>query len=516
MKLTSRLGIAVLATTLPVAPGNVAPSPTEARVALVIGNAAYPEFPLVNPVHDAQAMGRTLKAAGFEVFERLDATKESMAAGLAEAVSRMSGRQATAVFYYAGHGIQIDWRNFLIPVNARPRNASEAQTMTLDLGQVIEAFRKAGTRRNILVLDACRNNPFRALTEAKGLAQMDAPPGTLLAYATAPGHVADDGVKGNGLYTGNLLEELGRDAKIEDVFKRVRLKVRQQSAGRQIPWESTSLEDDFFLRAPGAKPAATEVERDQRLEREHAEWEEALKLSTPEALIGYLTQHPSGPFSELAQFRLDQVQKVQVLPQVKPGSPTVLSSGINRFRVGDVLEYRETWNAPMHMDGRVVYEVQRAGDDQVEVKVSYLGRDGRVKTTKTQLWDQLGNLLSYNDGTRRSLPWVQVPADLSLGKHWVSEFWVLPEAGSTHQRMRISWNLKVTGREQMQHGGRDLLTFRVEGTSTSSLKSPGGTVYWVDPGTFIKLQESTWRENAAGLRVVDYHRELLAYRPAKP
>ncbi len=502
------VGASLLAQTAP------APGVLEARVALVIGNAAYPGAVLANPLNDAKAMTRFLQGAGFEVVERLDATRESMQAALATAAGRMTGRQAMAVFYYAGHGIQVDWRNYLIPVDASPSSAAEARATTLDLGTVVEAFRKAGSRRIILVLDACRDNPFRQATTGSGLAPMDAPAGTLLAYATAPGHVADDGSLGNGLYTGYLLEELARPGtRIEDILKRVRLGVRRDSSGRQIPWESTSLEDDFYF-LPGKGEPLTDSERDARLDQQVAQWGQVEKSNSPESLITFLASHPSGPFSELAQFRLDQMQKVTVQPQARPGSVPVLPSGTNRFRVGDILEYQETWKAPNRFRGRVVYEVLKASDDRVDLKVSFLRPDGQVKVVKQQSWDQLGNLLSDNTGARRSLPWVQVPADLSLGKRWISEFWLVPEEVSKLRRRRISWDLRVVGQESVEGPQGNVLAFRVEGVSKTSVHSPGGTTYWVDPATFIKVRETTWRKDASDHPTIDVHRELLSYRRA--
>jgi len=502
------VGVSLLAQTAP------APVPPEARVALVIGNAAYPGAALANPLNDAKAMARFLKGAGFEVVEKLDATRESMQAALATATASITGRQATAVFYFAGHGIQVDWRNYLIPVDARPASASEAQATTLDLGTVVEAFRKAGSRRIILVLDACRDNPFRQATTGSGLAPMDAPAGTLLAYATAPGHVADDGSRGNGLYTGHLLEELARPGtRIEDILKRVRLGVRRDSSGRQVPWESTSLEDDFYF-LPAKSTTLTDADRDARLDHQAAEWGHVEKTNNPGSLMDFLASHPSGPFSELAQFRLDQLQKVAIQPQARPGSVPVLPSGTNRFRVGDVLEYQETWKAPNRFRGRVMYEVLKASNERVDLQVSFLRPDGQVKVIKQQSWDQLGNLLSDNTGARRSLPWVQVPADLSLGKRWISEFWLVPEEGAKLRRMRISWDLRVVGQEQVEGPKEKVLAFKVEGSSKTSVHSPGGTTYWVDPTTFIKLRETTWRKDSQGQPTIFVHRELLSYRRA--
>ena len=229
-----------------------AQAPLDIRVALIIGNSAYAgNMALVNPANDAKAMADVLKRLGFNVIELRDGNKAQMTAAIAQVSNALKGKQGVGMLYYAGHGLQLDWRNYMVPVDANLKNAADVAGQTIDLSSVVDIFKAAGNRMNIVVLDACRDNPFGGSTSsAKGLAQLDAPPSTFLAYATAPGNVAEDGdaKSGNGLYTQFLLQELKRPtAKIEDVFKRVRLNVRKQSNGRQIPWESTSLEDDFFF-----------------------------------------------------------------------------------------------------------------------------------------------------------------------------------------------------------------------------------------------------------------------------
>jgi uncharacterized caspase-like protein len=194
-------------------------------------------------------MADTLRSLGFTVVQVIDGGQAQMAQAIAKVSETLKGKRAVGMLYYAGHGLQLDWRNYMVPVDARLRNPNDVVTQTVDVGTVIDAFKDAGNRMNILVLDACRDNPFGVRVSGKGLAQLDAPPGTLLAFATSPGNVAEDGeANGNGLYTQYLLQELRKPTeKIEDVFKRVRLQVRQKSEGRQIPWESTSLEDDFYF-----------------------------------------------------------------------------------------------------------------------------------------------------------------------------------------------------------------------------------------------------------------------------
>jgi len=220
------------------------------RMALVIGNAAYRDAPLANPVNDARAIAQALRESGFAVTMRENADQRAMVAALREFGDHLRGG-GTGLFYYAGHGMQIKGRNYLIPVGADIAREDEVAYAAVDAQAVLDKMEAAGNPTNIMILDACRNNPFaRASRGAQpGLAQMDAPVGTLVAYSTSPGKVASDGTGANGLYTQHLLDAIRQpDSKVEDVFKRVRTNVRRDSQGSQVPWEATSLEGDFYFR----------------------------------------------------------------------------------------------------------------------------------------------------------------------------------------------------------------------------------------------------------------------------
>jgi len=218
------------------------------KIALVIGNAKYPESPLKNPVNDARGIADELKALGFDVNLKLDAGRKDMIAAIQAFGADLVKKKGVGVFYYAGHGAQLAWKNYLIPVDAEIEKIEDMQAKTVELNSLLDALIKAQNPMNVIILDACRDNPFgsKVRSQQKGLSQFDAPPGSLLAYATSPGNTAADGDGANGLYTENLLRELKvPEARIEDVFKRVRLAVRRKTDGQQIPWESTSLEEDF-------------------------------------------------------------------------------------------------------------------------------------------------------------------------------------------------------------------------------------------------------------------------------
>lgn len=248
------------------------------RVALVIGNSAYRGVPeLRNPANDANAIAGRLKDMRFAVMPKLDTAKAAMEAAIGEFCESLAKSRGVGLFYFAGHGFQMGWRNYLVPVDAALSKGEDVAKNTVDLTTVLEGLRRAANPMNIVILDACRDNPFGGESRSgKGLSQVDAPVGTLLAYATSPGNTASDGDGANGLYTENLLREMrAPDAKIEDVFKRVRLNVRRASAGQQIPWESTSLEDDFYFTPPASLAKASQSETDRKYAEELAVWKAA-------------------------------------------------------------------------------------------------------------------------------------------------------------------------------------------------------------------------------------------------
>ena len=276
------------------------------RFALVIGNGAYKEGPLANPVNDAHAIALALKESGFTVISRENIDQRGMLAALREFGDKLRAG-GTGLFYYAGHGMQIKGRNYLIPVGASIDREDEVAYSAVDAQAVLDKMEAAGNVANIMILDACRNNPFTRSTRSgqAGLAQMDAPVGTLVAYATSPGAVASDGSGANGLYTQHLLTAIRQPgSKVEDVFKRVRANVRRDSQGKQVPWESTSLEGDFYFRGGPASAAPA----DPAQEAEAALWNAVKDSKLPLELRVYLSRYPIGKFASAALARLDQLQ----------------------------------------------------------------------------------------------------------------------------------------------------------------------------------------------------------------
>lgn len=223
------------------------------RTALIIGNANYAEKPLKNPVNDARSMAETLSELGFEVKLYLDATERQIKNAVRSYGNTLKERGGVGLFYYAGHGLQADGHNYLLPVDANIQKENDVEFESVNLGRLLGELEYAENALNIVILDACRDNPFEAKFRSNGnggLAPIySMPVGTFIAYATAPGAVAFDGTTEHGLFTQELLSAMKQpNTKLEDVFKQVRKSVRQKSGGRQIPWDNSSLEGDFYFR----------------------------------------------------------------------------------------------------------------------------------------------------------------------------------------------------------------------------------------------------------------------------
>jgi len=220
------------------------------KIALIIGNAAYPESQLTNPVNDANAISERLLRLGFESILRTDVTIKAMEEALALFASNLETRDV-ALFFFAGHGMQIDGKNYLTAIDTIFEREIDAKYSSLLLDKVIETLEKGSNKTDIIILDACRTNPYERKwrgTDSQGLAPVYAPKGMIIGYATSPGQVAYDGDELNGAYTDAFLRHVTTpDITIEDLFKRVRNTLSSSTRGRQISWEHTSLMGDFYF-----------------------------------------------------------------------------------------------------------------------------------------------------------------------------------------------------------------------------------------------------------------------------
>ncbi|MGD9922911.1 MAG: caspase domain-containing protein, partial [Pseudorhodoplanes sp.] len=400
---------------------------------------------------------------------------------------------AVLFFYYAGHGLQLGWRNYLVPTDLQLASAADVRARAVDVQQILDSFGRAGSLVSIFVLDACRNNPFSTDAQTRGLAPMDAPPNTFLAYATAPGRLAVDGdpLSTNGPYARYLIAELRRErVKIEDVFKRVRLQVRKESGGYQIPWESTSLEDDVYLDGP-VPSAANSVEAklaavSSELAAELDSWNRVKTSNRTDDYYEYLMRYPSGLISEVAQFRLDRLQKpaTDAVAQpaglssasgaatADPSKPVSLASGADRYRVGDRLVYDRT--EFINTKRRTLEVVAIEGERVV------FGADGEVR-------DQMGSILENRFGVK-SPGIVFIPSDLSLGKRWRTAF------TNTNPRYGASlnyWDSRVVALEDVTVPAGTFRAYRIERVGQArypkQITDLLGTT-WVDPATMLEVK----------------------------
>jgi len=315
------------------------------RIALVIGNSAYKSSLLVNPVNDAQDMAYALRFLGFDVTHKENADQATMEDAIF-AFSYNLKKGGVGLFYYAGHGVQIHGRNYLIPIGAKIRAEREIKYKAVDAGQVLDGMYDAGNGLNIVLLDACRDNPFARSFRAssRGLARMDAPTGTFIAYATAPGSTAADGIGRNGIFTKHLLENMTeRGIKVEDVLKRVRIAVLKETNNKQVPWQASSLTGDFYFipkidnqflsgdkqKKKSSMPLVMESPK-ERLKHDMLFWESIKDSHNPKYFDAYLRKYPKGSFALLAKLKLEELKKGQVVDQAKPKEDKKIDSYLDK------------------------------------------------------------------------------------------------------------------------------------------------------------------------------------------
>ncbi len=284
----------------------------EQRVALVIGNAAYPSAPLRNPVNDAKDMADKLRGLGFVVIERSNLSIKQIGSTLREFRAKLVPG-GVALVYYAGHGLQIKGENYLPAVDAEIAGEEDVSNQSLAIRQIMDVLTDAKTRLNLVFLDACRNNPYaRTFRNAnEGLSKVAAPSGTLISFATRPGSVAADGVGRNGLYTGALLQQMGNpNQSIEQVLKRVVTSVKAGSKNQQEPWMEGSIEGEFCFGdcARGNQPPVV-VAQGNAGGADQLFWESVKDTKDANELKAYLNKFPGGLFAELAGIRLRSLEQ---------------------------------------------------------------------------------------------------------------------------------------------------------------------------------------------------------------
>jgi hypothetical protein len=302
-------------------------------------------------------MAATLRRLGFEVIEKTNANQKDMNLAIAHFGEKLRA-DTVALFFYAGHGMQVKGKNYIIPIDAQISSEATVRAMAVDVDTVMDQL--SVSPMNIVILDACRNNPFerKFRSTGGGLAQMDAPKGSLIAYATAPGKVAADGESRNGLYTQELLKHIQTPGlPLEAVFKRVRNGVMAASGEAQTPWEASSLTGDFFFRpAKGGTPPlapAPAMPADTGTV-DLAFWESIKNSTDSEDFQSYLNRFPSGQFAELAERRIKKKQATELA--TKP-----LASETTYWEGSDGSSFT------LRLDGNKVLLTRTKGGDDINV-----------------------------------------------------------------------------------------------------------------------------------------------------
>jgi hypothetical protein len=390
-----RLTFILIAALLALAPAD---AQAEKRVALVIGNSAYRNAPaLPNPRDDAAAIAATLQKLGFSVQSGFDldrAATEQMLRAFGDTL----GDADVALFYYAGHGLQVDTKNYIVPVDARLASENDLPFEAVDLTLVLSLMERR-PRINLVFLDACRDNPLaqnlarsmgasRSMAVSRGLAIAESGIGTLLVYATQPGNVALDGNGAHSPFTQGLLDYIATpDIEVRQMLTRVRAEVLQATGGKQVPWDHSSLTGDFFFVPRGAAVAAQP--QTPAADRELAFWGSVKDSRDPADFQAYLDQYPGGTFAALARNRLAALQPQQQAaatptpttpaPARQEGPVAVLGLTVAELQP----DLRARFGVPAVLQGLVITAVAAAdsefkvGDVIVEIeRVAVTTRDG--------------------------------------------------------------------------------------------------------------------------------------------
>ena len=351
-----------------------------ARIALVVGNGAYGGElgALRNPVNDARLMAQTLRGVGFTVRLVEDADEDALEDAVVAFGGdlRRSGNGGVALFYYAGHGVQSEsGANYLIPVDSQVETEQHLKTRAVRATLVLEEMEEAPTALNIVVLDACRNNPFAAsgrnIGGSRGLARMETPPGSFfLAYSAAAGQVAEDGDGANSVYTGALAAAMAQPGlELEEVFKQAGRTVRTQTGGSQVPWREGSWDGAFhFVSPPSTRPVVRLDPLEPRMDPEEEEWRFVRDSGDPDVVRDFLERNPSGRFAGAVRALLAQLSVWPLTVAAEPAGA--------RIRLAD---RSEPYHAGMRLPaGHYRVEVSADGYETRTVTV----RHGGTPTTQ--------------------------------------------------------------------------------------------------------------------------------------
>jgi hypothetical protein len=462
------------------------------RIALIIGNANYESSPLKNPVNDANDMAFVLKQKGFAVTLLKDASQRQMEKAIKNfGVSLRNG--GVGLFFYAGHGMQVNGINYLIPIGSNIELEEDIKYDSVNANRVLTLMESADNEFNMVFLDACRNNPFSRSfrSGSRGLAQMDAPTGSLIAYATAPGSIAADGNGRNGLFTGQLIKHMQvPDLELTKMMKEVRKQVLKESENKQTPWDVSSLTGDFYFTG-GNDQGTTIIEVDEpkkqlvqktptaASEMESEMWAMVKDSRSTTDLEIFIESYPNSAYRKHAESKLwllsgQSIESIKTYLFKYPNSPFKRAAG------------KRVWDLINAKDSLVQYErfINEFPDNRfigfAKLKVSKLKQAEQERLEKERIEKirlakkRLANIAVFDDAT--------------------GLIWQKGESGKMNWKQAINYcqNLSLSGYNDWKLPEKEeLLSTRIIQTKFSKRHLGGWDYYWTSE-TYQRDDERAW------------------------
>jgi len=364
------------------------------RYALVIGNSKYKSATLKNPVNDARDMAELLQKKNFHVILMINATRKEMGKAISMFGKRLKG-SGVGLFYFAGHGMQVNGYNYLIPIGSQIEMEEDVQYEAVNVNTVLLKMHVAGNELNMVFLDACRNNPFAKgfRSVQMGLAPMDAPKGSLISFATAPGSVAADGDGRNGTFTKHLLQQINvPNLEVGQMMRRVRAGVQADTNNRQTPFEVSSLTGNFYF--SGIEPNSTisqpkAAAKSDNLSPEEEMWKLIKDSSDRSEIQLFIDTYPKGKFIKHAKLKLARLEEKGLQKNIDP--PEAERTEDKQPAIGKMKEYLPL--ASIESAFSEIAEFANISEDkkvdpssgQVTVRNRFVIGDGTVHDLKTGL-----------------------------------------------------------------------------------------------------------------------------------
>jgi len=447
------------------------------RMALVIGNSSYSEAPLKNPVNDANDISKALKRLDFKVTTITNANKRAMSKAIKK-FGKSLNKNDVGLFYFAGHGMQVQGRNYLIPVGSNIEDEDDLEFDAIDAALVLAKMESAGNGLNIVMLDACRNNPFaRSFRSSnRGLARMDTPKGSMLVYATGKNAVAADGDGRNGLFTQSLLEHIEtQNISLQEVIRRTRAGVVKKSREKQVPWLSSSVTQLFYFNQVSIAPpqivqAQTSAPPQITMSGEHSMWQLVRNSKDIDELQLFIAQFPKSYFVALANKRIKLLES-QSQPQSKNQTYTVGNTSFTMkaipagsFMMGCVSGedcgrnekpvHKVTLKAFSMMETEVTWSLyqQCIGSGNCESNKKEGGDEGWGKGNRPVI------NVSFNDITEDFIPWLnkKLNKKAEQGFSLPSEAqWEYAARAGSKNKTKYSWGNDIDCTKAQYDGGKN-------------------------------------------------------------